>query len=297
MDSISMLGYSDKSPYKHNPYLDIVAPDGRITMADTSIDLIGMDNTGMVKKMKAGRKEPYQFKGDIVREVPINNPYQKGGFTQNQLFNFLFDDDDVSSNPEPAQDKKEVDKDLSHLKNEKMLAAKEQEELALEQASMAGNPYRRDNAVPIQQSGNPFRANHADFYDEAQKYKGLPYKFAGTGEGGIDCSGYVCKVVGLPRTTSEEIVKNAPNFRQFTGNTGELKEGTVIGFDTGHKSFDAGRKYGMDHVGVVVKNPYTGNLEYTHSAGSTGVATMSIDKMLSKYKNAKIYLGDYGTKK
>lgn len=71
MDIISMLGYSNNSPFKGNPYLDIHTPNGLIDMSNTDMDLIGIDNKGNKKKMKAGRKNPYKFEGDIVREVPM----------------------------------------------------------------------------------------------------------------------------------------------------------------------------------------------------------------------------------
>lgn len=321
MDFISMLGFSDKSPYKHNPYLDINTPDGKISMADTSMDLIGIDNMGNIKKMKGGRKNPYKFEGNVVREIPIQggtatakvggNPYARGGMSTNQLIEFLFEGDSTD-NSQQVPIAKADNQELAHEKNNKILLERhqqEQDDLALQQVQDEdengggnGNPYRINNTTPVVQSGNPFKAQNSDYYTEAQKYKGLPYQFAATGnlkagEKGIDCSGYVCKVVGLPRTSSEEIVKNAPNFRKFNGKTEDFTEGTVIGFDTGNTSFDAGRTYGMDHVGVIVKNPQTGELEYTHSAGSTGVTTMSIPQMLAKYKKAQIYLGNYGQQK
>lgn len=76
MDLKSLLGYSKGSPYAGNPYLDIHTPEGLIDMSNTPFDLIGIDNKGNKKKMKAGRKNPYQFEGDMVREIPIQ---QRGG--------------------------------------------------------------------------------------------------------------------------------------------------------------------------------------------------------------------------
>src|SRR6187549_613644 len=74
-DLQSILGYQRGSPYAGNPYLDINTPGGLIDMSNTPIDLIGIDNKGNKKKMKAGRKNPYKFEGDIVREFPM----QQGG--------------------------------------------------------------------------------------------------------------------------------------------------------------------------------------------------------------------------
>lgn len=325
IDFISMLGYSDKSPYKHNPYLDIHTPDGTISMADTSIDLIGIDNLGNVKKMKGGRKNPYKFEGNIVREIPVKsgNPYQQGGMTPEQVFNFLFEGDDqeeqrmqqeeaaanlAAREAEVKKKEKTYNEQLIDLARQRRQVeddADYNEAMAIAYGMFGDEEFninspRFTNTTPVVQSSKPFVATNTDLYGTAKQYEGTPYKFAGTGNDGIDCSGYVCRVVGLPRTSSEEIVKNAPNFRQFTGNPYDFKEGTVIGFDTGIASFEKKegnkRKYGMDHVGVIVRKPETGELLYTHSAGSTGVKTMTIPEMLRKYKNARIFLGDYGQK-
>src|SRR6185369_12101840 len=76
-DIISTLGYSKNSPYINNPYLDINTPEGYIDMSNTNMDLLGIDNTGQVQHMKAGRKKPYRFRGSRIREIP----YQAGGRT------------------------------------------------------------------------------------------------------------------------------------------------------------------------------------------------------------------------
>ena len=95
MDTKSILGYAKNSPYRNYPYLDITTPEGVITMEDTPVDLLGIDNTGMVKKMKAYSKNPYKFKGNVVREIPM----QEGGITNKQIFDFLFDDEEEESKP------------------------------------------------------------------------------------------------------------------------------------------------------------------------------------------------------
>lgn len=77
MDLQSLLGYAHGSPFSTSPYLDIQTPEGLITMENTPIDLLGVDNMGNAKVMKAGRKNPYKFKGNKVREIPL----QQGGQT------------------------------------------------------------------------------------------------------------------------------------------------------------------------------------------------------------------------
>ena len=255
--------------------------------------------------------------GAINKNLPKykNNPYQKGGMTKAQWWNFIFDNPDKEETkqeniPTPPSEEEVKNDDESILEQtldlERQRKQLEDERLYYEAMGIALSDFDINrnisknsniNTTPIIQSGNPFVAtNTNNLYETAQEYQGTPYKFKGVDKSGIDCSGYVCKVVGLPRTSSEEILKNSLNFRLFDGNPYDFQEGTVVGFDTGPTSFDKGRKYGMDHVGVIIKNPNTGKLEYTHSAGSTGVKNMSIPEMLRKYKNARIYLGDYGKK-
>lgn len=67
----SHMGYRWDSPYKDDPFIDIFTPGGLIDMSQTDKDLIGIDEYGNKKKMKAGRKHPYRFKGQIVREIPL----------------------------------------------------------------------------------------------------------------------------------------------------------------------------------------------------------------------------------
>jgi len=74
-DLISLYGYRYDSPFNNAPFLDISTGTGQIDMASTPIDLLGIDNLGNAKVMKAGRKNPYKFKGNQVREIPL----QKGG--------------------------------------------------------------------------------------------------------------------------------------------------------------------------------------------------------------------------
>lgn len=92
----SLLGYSKGSPYADSPFLNISTPAGLIDMSNTPIDLLGIDNKGNKKKMKAGRKNPYKFEGDQVTEIPLQkgNPYQRGGLTAKQMFDFIFDDEE-----------------------------------------------------------------------------------------------------------------------------------------------------------------------------------------------------------
>lgn len=145
MDIKSILGYADNSPFRNNPYLDIKTPEGTITMENTSVDLLGIDNLGNVKKMKANSKNPYKFEGTTVREIPLNkNPYMQGGGSMKNAYDFLFGEDEEDIAPEPTIQEDEKD-ELALQKAERALRERQDNELALEQAELSGldNPYRR----------------------------------------------------------------------------------------------------------------------------------------------------------
>lgn len=163
MDLQSILGYAYNSPFRNAPYLDITTPEGLITMENTDIDLMGIDNLGNVKKMKAGRKKPYKFAGTQVREIPSGNPYQNGGITSQQMFDFLFDDEEeepVKGNTPTAPSVEEVDiqNQMDELKlQQRMLEDQQNEALAMSVFnSQMGNPYGSGMRNIPQQTGNPY---------------------------------------------------------------------------------------------------------------------------------------------
>jgi hypothetical protein len=167
IDLKSIMGYASNSPYRNNPYLDISTPEGVISMENTPVDLLGIDNTGMVKKMKANSKNPYKFDGDVVREIPVNPYMQRGGINQ-QLLSYLFDDDDEPEQPmqqAPQVVEENDNEELSLAKNERILRERQQEEDAMEQAMLSGeNPYRRRTETDLffdddeMQAGEEFAA-------------------------------------------------------------------------------------------------------------------------------------------
>ncbi len=163
MDIQSILGYSMNSPFAGNPYLDINTPEGLIDMSNTPIDLVGIDNKGNKKVMKAGRKNPYRFEGDVVREIPM----QQGGFSQRDVLSFLFQDDDDNSEPETKKEDEPTAPSTAQISPKDT----EQEDLAMEQANLLmedeGNPYRKPGDAGV---GNPYRGSSLlSNYGEAYK--------------------------------------------------------------------------------------------------------------------------------
>lgn len=155
-----------------------------------------------------------------------------------------------------------------------------------------------------QQSNDRIRS----LYKEAQKYEGYRYGLGNKGEGKkIDCSGFVTAILnGVGISTipdmSENLMTRSNNFHSITTlDVNLLKPGDVIGFDHGPKidrngvQWDRGRKYGIDHIAIVVQNDTTGELELAESVGGVGVRFRPLGDAIKKYNNPKIkkFVGDY----
>lgn len=84
---------------------------------------------------------------------------------------------------------------------------------------------------------------------------------------------------------------------------GNIKSGTLLGIDTGDRGFDRGRKYGIDHIMYVYRDPATGELMVTQNAafdygagknGNKGVQTMRYADYMRRYgKNIKAMYGAF----
>ncbi len=109
IDLKSILGYQQGSPYSNNPYLDIHTPEGLIDMSNTPMDLVGIDNKGNKKKMKANSKNPYKFEGSIVREIPI---MQRGGLKAIDFYKYIFNDE-----PQTPVSEKPVQEDQTPIES------------------------------------------------------------------------------------------------------------------------------------------------------------------------------------
>jgi len=66
---VSTTGYKKDSPDKDNDYN--IIPGNVITMAGVLHDVLGIDDAGMIKKMKPGGN--YKFAGDNVLEIPMKS--------------------------------------------------------------------------------------------------------------------------------------------------------------------------------------------------------------------------------
>lgn len=125
--------------------------------------------------------------------------------------------------------------------------------------------------------------------------------------GRIDCAGWVKEVTNatmaeINRESGRKIFDDSDRFSTMTSEdmiertykrsgillTGKitadmLKEGMVIGEDNGPTSFDKGRKRGIDHIVVVVRDPTSGELMISQSSGgrANGVNMLPVDRYLA----------------
>lgn len=148
------------------------------------------------------------------------------------------------------------------------------------------------------QSSTPKFSN---LYGVTSKFEGWKYGFGANDSKNkrIDCSNFVTCSLGIPYQTSEGLyvssLKNNSAQNVTKGSYGHLKEGDLVFMDTGVRGFDKGRKHGIDHVGLVVKNPNTGKMELHESVGGTGFKRTNLDEALNYYTGkGKVYSGNLG---
>lgn len=257
MDLQSLMGYASNSPYRNNPYLDINTPEGLITMENTPVDLVGIDNLGNIKKMKAGSKKQYKFPGNQVREIPVGNPYQEGGINKKQMFDFLFDGDDE----EEAHDNEQLPTAPSSAEVDLQNA---QEEMAIQQRvfqndqndalamqvlnDVRRNPYKNKG----QQPNTPYTGEILSSGQYGNQNVG-EYGRQIYGELASDL-GYTPTVNSIYRSPAQNnalIASGAPavkNSYHLTGNAVDLKP------EDWHRLSDEQQKHYRDNYDVVYHN-------------------------------------------
>lgn len=170
---VSIMGYKSNSPFRFNPYLDIKTEDGSITMVGVPHDLLGIDDKGNKKRMKAGSKNPYQFEGTTIREIPIA---QMGGnpYSAQDLYNFIFEDEEEDAPKKeatptptaPSEEELQHQQEYAQFQQEKE-AFEDQQTLALAMDpgddSPLISPYGRSApskqpAFTLSENNNPYKA-------------------------------------------------------------------------------------------------------------------------------------------
>jgi cell wall-associated NlpC family hydrolase len=103
----------------------------------------------------------------------------------------------------------------------------------------------------------------------AKTFQGTRYKYGGTTEAGMDCSGLVCTAfekenISLPRISRDMATKGILiSFK-------DIEEGDLVFFKTS-------RRNTINHVGLVVESK-RGEVKFIHATTSAGVIISSLDE-------------------
>ena len=109
----------------------------------------------------------------------------------------------------------------------------------------------------------------SEIIEFAKTFQGTRYKFGGTTEAGMDCSGLVCVAfekenISLPRISREIATKGIPVSLQ------DIEAGDLVFFKTSRKNV-------ISHVGLVVEAK-SGEIKFIHSTTQAGVIISSLDE-------------------
>jgi hypothetical protein len=141
---------------------------------------------------------------------------------------------------------------------------------------------------------------------EDMEARGVSYGFGDkTGVSAIDCSGLITRALDHAFDTTDSVTGisfdendnsmlvthsdgQVANVGRVSGvlrgdevNIENLKEGMIIGLDTGDRGWDQGRTYGIDHVGIVYRDSETGEMKFAQSSsGGGGVNIQNLDDYL-----------------
>ena len=112
----------------------------------------------------------------------------------------------------------------------------------------------------------------------ANSFTGTRYKFGGTTKKGMDCSGLVftafkSQKITLPRVSRDMALQGITVPKQ------RLRKGDLVFFSTG-------RKYRINHVGLVTKI-VNNEVFFIHASSSRGVVTSSLNEKYYKSRFVK----------
>lgn len=113
------------------------------------------------------------------------------------------------------------------------------------------------------------KAITTEIIEFAKTFQGTRYKFGGTTEAGMDCSGLVCVAfekenITLPRISRDIATKG------IAVSLNDIEEGDLVFFKTNRKNV-------ISHVGIVVESK-SGEVKFIHSTTQAGVIISSLDE-------------------
>ena len=110
---------------------------------------------------------------------------------------------------------------------------------------------------------------------------------------------------GVSENIVENLEKRAGGFLANSElDPSRVKSGTIIGMDTGDKKWDRGRKYGVDHIVAVYRDPKTGKMMVTQSSpwnynagkrDGIGVQTMEYSRWYASAKKHRLFAVNMGS--
>jgi hypothetical protein len=172
------------------------------------------------------------------------------------------------------------------------------------------NSYMRDSLEQVSKTIDSI------YLKKGAKYKDTTYELKNRYGKSMNCSSFVEKVLTdsgytIPKNdlSSQGIWANTPTKSKSMYKDwkkvpdSKLKDGTIIAFDTGGKSFDKDRKWGIDHIGIIVKGK-DGKTYIMETSGSRNGPSLTPYKkrMAELFKDVKtkdlkkgysVYLGKY----
>ncbi|MCG2431502.1 C40 family peptidase [Aequorivita xiaoshiensis] len=154
----------------------------------------------------------------------------------------------------------------------------EKSNIKLNKKSIKNTTVQKNNTLSIEEPEEETFPDSADDKLEAIKHKiisyaktfeGTRYKFGGTTEAGMDCSGLVCVAfekenISLPRISRDMATKGIPVTKD------EVEEGDLVFFKTS-------RRNTINHVGIIVE-AIDGEIKFIHSSTSAGVIISSLNE-------------------
>ncbi|AFL81419.1 cell wall-associated hydrolase, invasion-associated protein [Aequorivita sublithincola DSM 14238] len=128
---------------------------------------------------------------------------------------------------------------------------------------------KREEEVEIENAEESPKEIKREIIDYAKTFEGTRYKFGGTTEAGMDCSGLVYTAFQKENITLPRISRDMAK-QGILISFKDIEEGDLVFFKTSRKNV-------ITHVGLVVEAK-RGEVKFIHSSTSAGVIISSLDE-------------------